>query len=51
MIVDTNGNAIEVLSPNSKYLGECTPLSLILDQDKEYPKLKQSMEDCVYVER
>lgn len=51
MIVDTHGNVVEVLSPNSKYLGECVPLNLILDQDKEYPKLKQSMEDCVYVER
>jgi len=51
MIVDTQGEVIEVLKPNSQYLGECVPLRLILDQEKEYPKLKQSMEDCVYVER
>jgi hypothetical protein len=24
---------------------------LILDQENKHPKLKQSMEDCVYVER
>ena len=51
MIVDTHGNVIEVLSPNSQYLGECVPLNLILDQENKHPKLKQSMEDCVYVER
>ncbi|MDC0388544.1 hypothetical protein OAM53_00700 [Candidatus Thioglobus sp.] len=51
MIVDTKGNVIEVLSPNSQYLGECIPLNLILDQENKYPKLKQSMEECVYVER
>ena len=51
MIVDTQGNVIEVLSPNSQYLGECIPLNLILDQENKHPKLKQSMEDCVYVER
>jgi len=51
MIVDTHGNVIEVLSPNSQYLGECVPLNLILDQENKYPKLKQSMEDCVHVER
>jgi hypothetical protein len=51
MIVDTQGEVIEVLKPNSQYLGECVPLRLILHQEKEYPKLKQSMEDCVYVER
>jgi len=51
MIVDTRGDIIKVLSPNSKYLGECVPLGLILDQDEKHPKLKQSMEECVYVER
>jgi hypothetical protein len=51
MIVDTQGEVIEVLKPNSQYLGECVPLGLILDQEKEYPKLKQSMKDCVHVER
>ena len=51
MIVDTKGDVIEVLPPNSKYLGECVSLNLILDQEKEYPKLKQSMKDCVRVER
>ena len=51
MIVDTQGDVIEVLSPNSKYLGECVSLNLILDQEKGYPKLKQSMKDCVHVER
>ena len=50
-IVDVQGNVIEVLSPNSKYLRECVPLNLILDQDKEYPKLKQSTKDCIYVKR
>jgi len=51
MIVDTDGYVVEVLAPDSKYLGECVPLSLILDQDKKHPKLEQSMKDCVYVER
>ena len=51
MIVDTRGDIIKVLSPNSKHLGECVPLGLILDQDEKHPKLKQSMEECVYVER
>ena len=51
MIVDTQGDVIEVLPPNSKFLGECVSLNLILDQEKEYPKLKQSMKDCVRVER
>jgi len=51
MIVDTQGNVIEVLPPNSKHSGKCVPLGLILDQDEKHPKLKQSMEECVYVER
>jgi hypothetical protein len=51
MIVDAQGSIIKILAPNSKYLGECVPISLILDQDKEYPKLEQSMKECVYVER
>jgi hypothetical protein len=48
MIVDYDGNVVEILSTP---IAECVPLNLILDQEKEYPKLKQSMEDCVHVER
>lgn len=51
-IVDYDGNLIEVLSSDSKYWG-CISLKEILNnqaKDKR-PKLKQSMNDCVYVDR
>jgi len=51
MIVDAQGNVIEVLSPNTKYLDKCIPLSLILDHDKKYPKLIQSIGSCIHVGR
>ena len=51
-IVDDDGNLIEVLSSRNKHWN-CIPLKTILNsQTKEsYPKLKQNMNDCVYVDR
>ena len=49
MIVDNQGNVVRVVPPHSEGLRECVSLNLILDKNTKYPKLKQSMNDCVYV--
>lgn len=51
VIVDTKGNIIEYVEPNSQYLGKCVPIKELIDLDKKHPKLKQGMDDCVRVER
>lgn len=52
-LVDYDGNILKFIEPNSKYLGECISIKLILDQEplKEHPKLQQSLSDCVRVVR
>ena len=42
-----DGNIIEFLS--AKPNGKCVPLKSFLNQKNKYPKLKQSMDDCIYI--
>lgn len=51
-VVDYQGNLIKVLPGGSKHW-KCIPLKSILNsQTKDkHPKLKQSMDDCIYVDR
>ena len=46
-LADYEGNIVEFLSvkPN----GKCVPLKSFLNQKNKYPKLKQSMDDCIYI--
>jgi hypothetical protein len=51
-VIDYQGNLIKVLSGGSKHW-KCIPLKSILNsQTKDkHPKLRQSMDDCIYVDR
>ena len=51
VIVDTQGNIIEYVERDSRYLGRCVPIKTLIDLNKKHPKLKQGMNDCVRVER
>jgi len=49
VIVNEQGDVLQLLEPNSKYLTpECVKLSDILKEDS-YPLLNQSMYDCIKV--
>jgi len=45
-----NGELIEVYSKQKNEWG-CVTLRRILDQGEPYPLLRQSLDDCVYVDR
>ncbi len=49
-VVDKNGDLIEVLSKPKNEWG-CIALNSILDTGRRYQKLRQSMNDCVYIDR
>ena len=46
-LADYDGNIIEFLS--AKPNGKCVTLKSFLNQKNKYPKLKQSMDDCIYI--
>ena len=49
VIVNEQGDVLQLLEPNSKYLtSECIKLSDILKEDS-YPLLNQTMNDCIRV--
>lgn len=49
-VVDAKGDLIKFLSKDDKS-NLCYPLSIMLDEDKSYPKLTQSLNDCIYVQK
>lgn len=51
VLVDKEGNVVEVLSAPKGNGRPCVPLNLILDDTKPHPKLRQTLDQCVYVER
>jgi hypothetical protein len=46
-LADYDGNIIEFLS--AKPNGKCVTLKSFLNQKNKYPKLKQSLDDCIYI--
>jgi len=46
-LADYDGNIVEFLS--AKPNGKCVTLKSFLNQKNKYPKLKQSMDDCIYI--
>ena len=49
-LVNQNGELVYIMSEPKNEFG-CIPLNEFLDTTKKYPQLRQSLNDCVYVEK